>query len=135
MTTIITKNGTGVPANSSLATGELAVDPTNKKIYTSSNGTNVIEVASTTGIDDNATSTAITIDSNENVGIGTSSPARKLHVIGDGKFQDDLPVINFTTPNGTTANYYIGANISNAVDGGFRIGLGSSVSGGTGVLY
>lgn len=33
-----------------------------------------------TGIDDNATSTAITIDSSENVGIGTSSPSELLDV-------------------------------------------------------
>ena len=33
-----------------------------------------------TGIDDNATSTAITIDSSENMGIGTTSPSAKLHV-------------------------------------------------------
>src|SRR6056300_706779 len=33
---------------------------------------------SSTGIDDNATSTAITIDSSENVGIGTSSPSSEL---------------------------------------------------------
>ena len=33
---------------------------------------------SSTGIDDNATSTAITIDSNENVGIGTTSPKYSL---------------------------------------------------------
>jgi hypothetical protein len=33
-----------------------------------------------TGIDDNATSTAITIDSSENVGIGETSPLGKLHV-------------------------------------------------------
>ena len=32
------------------------------------------------GIDDNADATAITIDSSENVGIGTSSPAATLHV-------------------------------------------------------
>ena len=37
---------------------------------------------SSTGIDDNATSTAITIDSSENVGIGTASPAEKLEVHG-----------------------------------------------------
>jgi len=37
---------------------------------------------SSTGIDDNATSTAITIDSSENVGIGTTSPASKLEVSG-----------------------------------------------------
>jgi len=35
-----------------------------------------------TGIDDNATSTAITIDASENVGIGTSSPSQKLDVNG-----------------------------------------------------
>ena len=35
---------------------------------------------SSTGIDDNATGTAITIDSSENVGIGTTSPSTKLHV-------------------------------------------------------
>jgi len=33
-----------------------------------------------TGIDDNATSTAITIDASENVGIGTASPSSALHV-------------------------------------------------------
>jgi len=33
-----------------------------------------------TGIDDNATSTAITIDASENVGIGTSSPDTLLHL-------------------------------------------------------
>jgi hypothetical protein len=35
------------------------------------------------GIDDNATSTAITIDSLENVGIGTTNPAYPLEVLGD----------------------------------------------------
>ena len=32
------------------------------------------------GIDDNATSTAMTLDGSGNVGIGTSSPDRTLHV-------------------------------------------------------
>jgi len=40
---------------------------------------------SSTGIDDNATSTAITIDSSENVGIGTTSPSSLgLLAVGDG---------------------------------------------------
>ena len=34
------------------------------------------------GIDDNADATAITIDSSEKVGIGTTSPSRSLHVNG-----------------------------------------------------
>lgn len=33
-----------------------------------------------TGIDDNATSTAITIDASENVGIGESNPSARLHI-------------------------------------------------------
>jgi hypothetical protein len=36
------------------------------------------------GIDDNATSTAITIDASENVGIGTASPNGKLDITGSG---------------------------------------------------
>jgi len=38
---------------------------------------------SSTGIDDNATSTAITISSSEFVGINTTSPARLLHITGN----------------------------------------------------
>ena len=38
------------------------------------------ELSSTTGIVDNSNATAITIDSNENVGIGTSSPNQLLEV-------------------------------------------------------
>jgi len=44
------------------------------------NASNIISSFESTGIDDNATSTAITIDANENVSIGTSSPDEKLHV-------------------------------------------------------
>jgi hypothetical protein len=54
---------------------------------TSTEARNVLELDThlftdfeSTGIDDNATSTAITIDASENVGIGTTSPAKGLHV-------------------------------------------------------
>jgi hypothetical protein len=40
----------------------------------------VISNFTSTGIDDNATSTAITIDSSQNVGIGTASPNTKLEI-------------------------------------------------------
>ena len=53
-------------------------------------GTTTTDVLTTTGaftslgIDDNATSTAITIDASENVGIGTATPDEKLHLSGAG---------------------------------------------------
>jgi hypothetical protein len=48
-----------------------------------------------TGIDDNATSTAITIDSSENVGIGTTSPGRLLHL------ESATPAIRIKDTSGT----------------------------------
>ena len=44
--------------------------------------TGTIAGFTSTGIDDNATSTAITIDASEQVGIGTASPAGLLHISG-----------------------------------------------------
>ena len=43
-----------------------------------------------TGIDDNATSTAITIDSSENVGFGTPTPAAKFHIKGTSASRNTL---------------------------------------------
>ena len=53
-------------------------------ILTLSTGAPLATIANftSTGIDDNATSTAITIDASENVGIGTTSPAQRLHITG-----------------------------------------------------
>lgn len=47
---------------------------------TFSNAATVNGAFTSVGIDDNATSTAITIDSSQNVGIGTSSPSNTLYV-------------------------------------------------------
>jgi len=52
-----------------------------------------------TGIDDNATSTAITIDSSERVGIGTTSPSSELEVYGAS-----TPKITVKSGNGTSAS-------------------------------
>jgi hypothetical protein len=54
-----------------------------------------------TGIDDNATSTAITIDSSENVGIGTGSPDNALEVGGEGILR-----LRPTTDNSQGALYF-----------------------------
>ena len=50
--------------------------------YTGITSVGTLTGFTSTGIDDNATSTAITIDSSENVGIGTASPASKIHASG-----------------------------------------------------
>ena len=109
MTTIITKNGSGAPTAGQLSEGELAVDLTNKELYTKS-GSTVIKIGSqggstgtftdltatssftSPGIDDNATSTAITIDASENVGIGGSpvSGSRKFMVKDTGDVRVDV---------------------------------------------
>ena len=69
------------------------------------------------GIDDNATSVAITINSSEQVGIGTTSPASLLDVQGTGV------VAAFKSTNNNTVLRVKG---SNATNGG---GLGSTSSG------
>jgi len=78
-----------------------------------------------TGIDDNATSTAITIDASENVGIGTSSPDSKLYVLAaSGAW--GLKVFNA----GTGAQNLVQFNLAG---GGSNVG--SITSNGTSVSY
>ena len=49
-----------------------------------------------TGIDDNATSTAITIDASENVGVGITSPTEKLHIVVPGSTTTNVTGIKIT---------------------------------------
>mgnify|MGYP003624706713 CR=1 FL=1 len=60
------------------------------------------------GIDDNATSTAITIDASENVGINTSSPAFPLDVSTNSSTTNDAVVVTRLSANttGTAANNF-----------------------------
>jgi len=85
-----------------------------------------------TGIDDNATSTAITIDSSERVGIGTGSPTATLNIQSStdasididatsGSTQDTF--IKFTSPDNGTA--YLGVDDSEQL---FKINNTSALS-------
>lgn len=59
-----------------------------------------------TGIDDNATSTAVTIDSSQNVGIGTTSPDTKFHVqVGDASASSH-PYARFTLESDQSYNIF-----------------------------
>jgi hypothetical protein len=77
-----------------------------------------------TGIDDNATSTAITIDSSENVGIGTASPASPLTVVAAtgggavdifGRASDGLGWLTYKTNNGASSHAFIGTPATNSL--------------------
>jgi len=120
-TTIKLKNGSGAPLAGDLVQGEPAFDLTNKRLYTEDSGGTVIEVGTnptslttgtftSTGIDDNATSTAITIDASQNVGIGTGSPTVALQVSGQIKNSNGYLIDNgtnagFLTVDGTNVNF------------------------------
>jgi len=144
-TKIVTKNSStasAVPTASDLVQGELAVNVTDKRLFTEDNGGSIVELgtnpstidinagtidgtaigassastgAFTTltatgaftsrGIDDNADATAITIDSSENVGIGTTSPSSFNYlstsphlVVGGGS--SDAGVTFYSSTNG-----------------------------------
>jgi hypothetical protein len=85
---------------------------------------------SSTGIDDNATSTAITINSSENVGIGTSSPTAKLEINAGDTFQQmkirrgtggtDAGIITFEQGDGTAVGHVGGVGA-----GGLQLRTGS----------
>ena len=68
--------------------------------------TGTIPNFTSTGIDDNADATAMTITSDEKVGIGTSSPARLLTVYGD----TGIALQNSTTGTGTGNGTHIWVN-------------------------
>ena len=123
-TTIKLKNGSGAPLAGNLVQGEPALDLTNKRLYTEDSGGTVIEVGTnptslttgtftSTGIDDNATSTAITIDSSENVGIGSASNHAGARVV-----INDTPPTAFGSPM-----FQVGQETFTA-SGYYSIGLG-----------
>ena len=68
------------------------------------------------GIDDNATSTAITINSSENVGIGTSSPSARVNIlestVGTDPTADSSNFIKLTNNDIGTTNEVFGIGFS-----------------------
>tara|TARA_A200000159_G_scaffold141816_1_gene144918 strand:- start:361 stop:1863 length:1503 start_codon:yes stop_codon:yes gene_type:complete len=68
------------------------------------------ELSSTTGIVDNSNATAITIDSSENVGIGTSSPASTLEIAKNDQTNGaTLSITNSSNSSGWDAGDIIGS--------------------------
>ena len=65
------------------------------------------------GIDDNATSTAVTIDASGNVGVGTAAPAYALDV-ASSVIQFGNSTDAFAQYKSSAGNWHVGANTSNA---------------------
>lgn len=128
-TTIITKNGSGAPAAGDLTAGELAVDLTNKRLYSKDSSNNVIELGTTPsgisgGTIDNTviggttpaagafttlsatgnltvdTNTLFVDSTNNRVGIGTTSPAVDLQVNGTSRVTDGTTNIDAVSAGG-----------------------------------
>jgi len=90
-------------------------------------GTATVTTFTSTGIDDNATSVAVTIDSSQNVGIGVTTPDGKLHVhtasagavtahvnADDVTIESDVNVgISLLAPNASTSSVFFGSTSSN----------------------
>ena len=72
--------GSSAITTSGTVTGGTLAGTLSTAAQTNITSVGVLTGFTSTGIDDNATSTAITIDSSENVGIGVSSPSTKLHI-------------------------------------------------------
>jgi len=77
-----------------------------------------------------ATTERIRIDTSGNVGIGTSSPAERLHVQGDIRIQQAVPEMKFVS-EGAVNRWFIGANISDSVNNGLIFGSGNDIASGT----
>ena len=87
------------------------------------------------GIDDNATSTAITIDANENVGIGETNPSTKLdvsHNAGNGNAGQLVKITNTNTSSGTAKTLTIGTDNYFASNPGMTVVAENGLSFGVG---
>ena len=105
---------------------------------------------SSTGIDDNATSTAITIDSSQKVGIGTTSPTNTL-VVSDGNdglefrtsLTDDNRILSYnrntsayTKMSLDAADYdvRVGGTVKVAIGSSGNVGIGTSTTSDAGLV-
>ncbi len=86
----------------SVGTSQLA-----SNAVTSAKITYPLTTFSSTGIDDNADATAITIDSDEKVGIGTGSPNSTLTVSGDVTVSKAGDNVKADFSNGVNANFRV----------------------------
>ena len=81
-TTIVTKSGSGAPTASDLVAGELAVDLTNKRLYTEDSGGTVLELGTNPASD-------VTFGDNTKAIFGDGSDLQIYHDGSDSYICDD----------------------------------------------
>jgi len=122
-TTIVTKNGTGAPTDSDLVAGELAVDLTNGRLYT-------------TDLDSGGTVIEIGLNPSGNVDVTGTVTADGLTVDGDVSISGTLPLIKLTDTDNSSSRVEMDYNFgyfqidvdANQVDAAeaFRVALGGT---------
>lgn len=102
-TKIITKNGSGTPPSTTLARGELGLDLTNNKLYSSTNGTDIVEITPTMP---EGVKAWVRFDGTGATSIKASYNVTSLSDFGVGNID-----ANFTTPVGNNPAVTIGGNV------------------------
>lgn len=110
-TQILTRRGTGDPANTTLAHGELAVDTASGKLYVGDAATNTVELVGpnapgqlwNAGTDPND----ITNANSGNVGIGTAAPSANLHVREAATVGTNHEMLRLQTAVGGNMRFYV----------------------------
>jgi hypothetical protein len=109
-------NSNGFLINDSTTLGELNVVDARPLVFSTSN------------------TERMRIDASGNVAIGTTSANSRLTIQGTNscvELYQNTSSIRFASSPNRTNNYFIGANISDSVNGGLQIGTGNDVATGT----
>jgi len=125
MTTIITKNGSGAPTAGQIAQGELAVDLTNKRLYTENTGGAVIEVGTNPTT---LTASGLIYPTSD------GSDGQAIITDGSGTLSFGAAGIGYSTQ---TSNYTMASNegvIANTSGGTFTVTLPASPATGNQVI-
>jgi hypothetical protein len=138
-TTIVTKNGSGAPTASDLVAGELAVDLTNKRLYTEDSGGTVLELGTNPASD-------VTFGDNTKAIFGAGSDLQIYHDASDSIINDngtgslklqqggstklEVTTTGVDITGGVTATGIIEA--SDGTNGEIQLGLGTALTTGAG---
>ena len=114
-TTIKLKNGSGVPAASSLVQGEPAIDLTNRRLYTENSSGSVIEVGNNPSVLSIAGTTVTSTAAELNILDGVTATASELNILdGVTSSTAELNILDGVTATASELNILDGVTSSTA---------------------